>query len=169
MKKMKKIYKLLYIIFGKHLFESDTKFIGAFCKKIRCFWFSKINDGKTINIDRNVSFGYNIKIGHNSGIGKNSYIQDNVTIGDNVLCGPEVLIYTVNHTYSKKNLIINSGIDSKKVVIGNNVWIGTRVIILPGCHIGDNVIIGAGAVVTKDVPNNVLVAGNPAVVKKELR
>lgn len=167
---MKKIYKLLYIFFGKFLFTSNAKFFGFFAKKIRAFWFVKINDNKetNINIDRNVTFGENIKIGFNSGIGKNSFIQGNVTFGENVLCGPEVLIYTVNHKFVSNKNIISSGLTSKRVVVGNNVWIGTRVIILPGVHIGNNVIIGAGAVVTKSFPSNVLIAGNPAQIKKKL-
>ena len=67
-----------------------------------------------------------------------------------------------------KNLLIQ-GVEHKQVVIGNNVWIGTRAIILPGCHIGSNVIIGAGAVVTKNFPNDVLITGNPATIKKYLK
>lgn len=167
---MKKIYKILYIIFGKKLFASDTKIFGKICRRIRGFWFNKINKGsKNINIDRNVTFGYNITLGENSGLGKNSYIQSNVEIGKDVLCAPEVLIYTVNHDYSDKSKkIIEQGTCSKKVTIGNNVWIGTRAIILPGVSIGNNVIIGAGAVVTKSFPDNVMIAGNPAVIKKKI-
>lgn len=166
---MKKIYKLLYILIGKKFCTSDTKFLGKVSKRLRCFWFKRINKGgKNINIDKNVTFGYNISIGNNSGIGKNSYVQNNVTIGNDVLCGPEVLIYTDNHRYDSMKKFIDSGVENKNVSIGNNVWIGTRVIILPGCHIGNNVIIGAGAVVTKNFPDNVLIAGNPAVIKKKL-
>lgn len=167
---MKKIYKLLYILFGKKLCCSDTLFLGKISKRLRGFWFRRINTGgRNINIDKNVTFGYNISIGNNSGIGKNSYVQNNVIIGDDVLCGPEVLIYTSNHRYDFMKKFINSGVENKDVQIGNNVWIGTRVIILPGCHIGNNCIIGAGAVVTKSFPDNVLIAGNPAVVKKKLQ
>ena len=167
---MKKIYKLFYILFGKYYFSSDTKIFGHICKLHRNYWFKKINTGsKNINIDRNVTFGNNIKIGNNSGLGKNSYIQNDITIGNDVLCGPDVLIYTTNHKYIHNKKIIDSGVEHKDVVIGNNVWIGTHSIILPGVHIGDNVIIGAGSVVTKDFPDNVLIAGNPAIIKKKLR
>jgi len=167
---IKKIFKILYIIFGKKYFCSDTKIFGKASKKIRGFWFKKINSGgKNINIDYNVTFGYNIQIGDNSGIGKNSYIQNNVRFGNDVICGPEVLIYTVNHRVKDNVKFKDSGIESKEVVVGNNVWIGTRVIILPGVHIGNNVIIGAGSVVAKDFPDNVMIAGNPAVIKKYIR
>lgn len=166
----KKFYKIMYILFGKYWFNSNFPVFGAISKKVRSYWFKKINkvNGK-VNIERKANFGTNIVMGNNSGIGINSYVQNDVTIGSNVMIGPDVLIYTINHSYKKENvLIIKQGVNKKKVKIGDNVWIGTRVIILPGVTIGNNVVIGAGSVVTKDIPDNVLAVGNPCIVKKKI-
>ena len=166
----KKFYKIMYILFGKYWFNSNFPVLGAISKKFRSYWFKKINkvNGK-VNIERKANFGTNIVMGNNSGIGINSYVQDNVIIGSNVMIGPDVLIYTINHNYEKENvLIIKQGVNKKKVKIGDNVWIGTRVIILPGVTIGNNVVIASGSVVTKDVPDNVVVGGNPAKIIKNV-
>ncbi|MGN1000558.1 MAG: DapH/DapD/GlmU-related protein [Bacilli bacterium] len=163
-----KLIKLFYTLFGKKFPSSDSLFVGALFKKIRGFWFKMINTytGK-INIDRNVTFGTKIIIGNNSGIGRDSYVQDNVKIGENVMIGPEVLIYTINHKHQNSEIpMVKQGIERKAVVIGDNVWIGARVIILPGVFIGNNVIIGAGSVVSKNIPDNSLVIGNPCIIKK---
>ena len=77
------------------------------------------------------------------------------------MMGPEVVILTQNHGHSINGVsFIDQPYDQCGVVIGSNVWIGTRVVILPGVSIGDNVIIGAGTVVSKDVPDGSLVVGS---------
>ena len=83
-----------------------------------------------------------------------------VTIGDYVMIGPNTMISTVNHPISPMGRRKHLGV-GKPVTIGNDVWIGGNVTILPGVHIGDNTVIGAGSIVTKDIPDNVLAAGNP--------
>ncbi|ANU46342.1 galactoside O-acetyltransferase [Enterocloster clostridioformis] len=90
-----------------------------------------------------------------------------ITIGDNALFGPNVAIYTAGHPihYDSRNSGYEYGIP---VTIGNNVWIGGNCVILPGVKIGDNVVIGAGSVVTKDIPDNVCAAGNPCKVIREI-
>jgi maltose O-acetyltransferase len=90
-----------------------------------------------------------------------------VNIGNNVMIGPNVDIYTVNHplTASGRQAYLAQG---SPVKIGNDVWIGGKVTITPGVSIGNNVVVAAGAVVTKDVPDNVLVGGVPARVIKPL-
>jgi acetyltransferase-like isoleucine patch superfamily enzyme len=91
-----------------------------------------------------------------------------VSVSDDVLIGPEVIIYSQNHIY--KNLekkISAQGYLTSSVSICDNVWIGARSIILPGVKIGSNSIIGAGSVVTKDVPSNCVYAGNPAKLIKQ--
>lgn len=107
-------------------------------------------------------------MGSRSGIGKNCEILGEVHIGDDVLMAPEVIIMTVNHNYSNRNDIIrHQGVTPMKpVIIGNNVWIGRRAMIMPGVHIGKGAVIAAGSVVTKDVPEYAVVGGVPAKVIK---
>ena len=88
-----------------------------------------------------------------------------VIFGDNVFIGPNVGIYTAGHPIDVE--LRNNGIEyAKTIKIGNNVWIGGNVCIMPGVTIGDNVTIGGGAVVTKDIPSNVTAFGNPCKVYK---
>jgi len=137
-------------------------------KKIRCFWAKCIvlSMGKNVNIERNAFFGPGLKIGENSGIGINCEIYGPVTIGSDVMMGPEVVIYTKGHRHDRTDItMIEQGDDeTKPVTIGNDVWIGRRVMIMPGVSIGNGCIIGAGAVVTKDVPDYSVVGGVPAKV-----
>lgn len=108
-------------------------------------------------------FGHNLIIGHDSGLGENCRIGAGVKIGNNVMMGPDVIICTQNHKYTRETY---EGFVRRPVVIGDNVWIGYRVIILPGVTIGRNAIIGAGAVVTKDIPAYAIAGGVPAKVLK---
>ena len=82
--------------------------------------------------------------------------------------GPDVYILTQNHNFENtEQLIRKQGFRGiQPVEIGDNVWIGARVIILPGVHIGSGAVIGAGSIVTKDIPQNVVVVGNPAKIIK---
>ena len=82
--------------------------------------------------------------------------------------GPEVIIYTSGHKHDKTDIpMMDQGMEeTKQVIIGDDVWIGRRVIIMPGVNIGNGVIIGAGAVVTKDVPDYCIVGGVPAKILK---
>lgn len=84
------------------------------------------------------------------------------------MMGPDVIIPTSEHNHTRTDITIRcqGKLPTKGVEIGNDVWIGTRVIILPGVKIGDSSIIGAGAVVTKDVPSYTIVGGNPAKILK---
>lgn len=119
-------------------------------------------------VDRRSIVDLRVKMGNRSGIGRNCELYGDVTIGDDVLMAPEVVIYTQNHQYIKKNNTIhNQGVSKEKpVFIGNDVWIGRRAIIMPGVHIGNGVVVAAGAVVTKDVPDYAVVGGIPAHIIK---
>ena len=143
---------------------------GHLFKKFREYLVKGYIDycGNNVNIQPHCRFDYALKIGDNSGIGERSELYGDITIGNNVMMGTNCIIYTVNHRFDDINIPMNKqGVqESKPVVIGNDVWIGGRVTILPGVHIGDGAIVGAGGVVTKDVPNYAIVAGNPARIIK---
>lgn len=113
--------------------------------------------------------GRNIRVGENFLANYNITILDiaPVTIGDYVMIGPNTLITTVNHPLSPRKRREHIG-QAKPVVIGDDVWIGGNVTILPGVTIGNNVVIAAGAVVTKDVPDNCVVGGVPAKIIKDI-
>ena len=112
--------------------------------------------------------GKNIRVGKNVFINACCKFQDQggIRIGDNCLIGHNVTLATLNHDFNPDN---RTAIYPKPVRIGNNVWIGSDSTILPGITIGDGAIIGAGSVVTKDVPANTIVAGNPARKMKHLK
>jgi len=107
---------------------------------------------------------YNISIGNNSGIGKDSFIlaPEVVEIGENVMIGPQLIVYTANHGTERSTPMIHQPMVNSPVKIGNDVWIGARVTILPGVIIGNGAVIAAGAVVTKDVEPYTIVGGVPA-------
>jgi maltose O-acetyltransferase len=124
--------------------------------------------GDNVNIEKNATFSIRTEIGNNSGIGVNAHFYGKVVIGDNVMMAPDCIIYVRNHESSRLDIPMceQGSTEERPVVIGNDVWIGGRVIILPGVKIGDGAIIGAGSVVTKDVSEYDVVAGNPARVIK---
>ncbi|QCP62302.1 sugar O-acetyltransferase [Pantoea sp. SO10] len=114
-------------------------------------------------------YGYNIEIGDNFYANVNFTVLDGakVIIGDNVFIAPNVGIYTAGHPLDAERR--NKGLEyAHPVTIGDNVWIGAGVNILPGVTVGSNAVIGAGAVVLKDVPEGVLMAGNPARVIRKI-
>ena len=165
----KKVLLILYIVLAKNLPQSShVRLFG----KIRCFFARMIIDscGKNVNIEKGATIRPGLKIGDGSGVGINSEIYGDVTIGNNVMMGPEVVIYTSNHKHELSEITFGSqGFEEiKPVVIGNNVWIGHRVMFMAGSGCGDNVIIAAGSVVTKKFPSNVIIGGVPAKIVKYL-
>lgn len=120
----------------------------------------------------NVDYGYNIHCGNNVELNFGCIILDcgRVTIGDNCLMAPNVQIYTAHHPLNPKHRKNDENYYElcSPVTIGRNVWIGGQAVILPGITIGDNSVIGANSVVTKDVPANVVVAGNPAKIIRHI-
>lgn len=114
-------------------------------------------------------YGYNIEVGENFYTNVNVVILDcaKVTFGDHVFIAPNCGFYTANHPFNAEER--NQGLEyALPITVGNNVWIGGGCSILPGVTIGDNTIIGAGSVVTKDIPANVLAVGNPCRVIRQL-
>lgn len=159
------IGKLLYDLIGRRMPGSDSRFsfgsrsFRAFCARLmlrRC--------GKDVNIERGARFSCDLSLGDRSGLGVNCSIPPQVTIGADVMMGPECMMFTSNHTISELSVPMDrQGFDPPRpIVIEDDVWIGARVIILPGVRVGRGSVIGAGSVVTRDVEPYSIVAGNPA-------
>ncbi len=115
-------------------------------------------------------YGSNIKLGKNFYANFNCIVLDvaEVTIGDNVLFAPNVQIYTAGHPLDVKGRVVEGVEFGLPITIGDNVWVGGGAIVCPGVTIGENSVIGAGSVVTKDIPSNVVAAGNPCRVIKSI-
>ncbi|MDR0918724.1 MAG: GNAT family N-acetyltransferase [Oscillospiraceae bacterium] len=128
-----------------------------------------IGENVTIEAGFRYDYGKNISIGNNVFINFNLVALDcnKITIGDDVMIAPNVGIYTATHTVSPE--IRKQALEyAEPITICNGVWIGGGVSILPGVTIGENSVIGAGSVVTKDIPPNVVACGNPCKVVKEI-
>lgn len=114
-------------------------------------------------------YGYNIELGENFYSNHNLVILDpaKVTFGDNVFIGPNCGFYTAGHPLNTEER--NKGLEyAKPIKVGNNVWFGGNVSVMPGVTIGSNCTIAAGSVITKDIPDNSLAAGVPCKVIREL-
>lgn len=128
-----------------------------------------IGDNYYIEQPFHCDYGYNTFIGNNFYSNYNLVIIDAaaVTIGDHVLLGPDCGLYTANHPTNVNQR--NAGYEyAFPITIGNNVWFGGGVRVMPGVTIGNSTIIGGGSVITKDIPSGVVAAGNPCRVIKVL-
>lgn len=165
---------ILWMFFAKYLPKSVNPIIGPISKEIRAICAKLIfkKAGRNVNLENLAYFGNGneIEIGDNSGIGKRCRIPSNIKIGNNVMMAEEVIILNQNHQFKDSSIPLNmQGYQEKtKLEIGDDVWIGTRVIVLPQVNsIGSGAIIGAGSVVTKNVDSMAIVGGNPArLIKK---
>lgn len=144
--------------------RSDFKAIGEIVKEL----LGK-SEGAFINPPFYCDYGTHIEVGKNFFANYNCTILDvaKVIIGDNCQMAPNVAIYTAGHPVhpDTRNTAYEYGIE---VTVGDNVWIGGNTVICPGVHIGSNVVIGAGSVVTKDIPDWVIAAGNPCRVIRKI-
>ncbi|MDO5569944.1 MAG: sugar O-acetyltransferase [Bacteroidales bacterium] len=132
--------------------------------------FSKIGNDCNIDLPFYCDYGKNIEIGNFFRANVGCIILDatKVVIGDHVYLAPNVHIYTNGHPLNASQR--NSQLEfAHPVIIGNNVWIGGNSVIKPGVKIGDNSVIGAGSVVTRNIPANVVAAGNPCRVIRPIR
>lgn len=157
--------KVIYRLIAVHLPLSDARFnFGS--KKLRAFCGKLIlrSCGHNVNIEKGARFDSLVSLGNNSGIGVNAFIASHVDIGNDVMMGPDCIILTSNHGFDNRSIPMwqQKSSSPRPVVIEDDVWIGTRVIILPGVHIGKGSIIAAGSVVTHNVEPYSIVGGNPA-------
>lgn len=164
------IYKLAY--------GAKLKFNG-FVKVSRNATVRVIGDGK-IHLGKGCSLSSNsrvsavkgaeIYIGQNTGIGYNNLVvsREKILIGDNVMIGPGVCIYDHDHVYKTNDVMRKAGYTTEPVEVGDNVWIGANAVILKGSKIGSNSVIAAGAVVKGNIPDNSLVYRNSELVIKEI-
>ena len=148
-----------------HLKPSQTNERTEIMKKI----LGKTKDNFLIEQSFECDYGYNIEIGENFYSNHNLVILDanKVVFGDNVFIGPNCGFYTAGHPLDAETR--NKGLEyAKPIKVGNDVWFGGNVVVLPGVKIGNNVVIGAGSVVTKDIPENSIAVGNPCKVIKNI-
>lgn len=131
--------------------------------------FGKVGKNFFIRSTMYVDYGYNIEIGDNFYANHNLTILDcaKVKFGDNVFIAPNCGFYTAGHPLEaqERNTLLEY---AYPITIGNNVWIGAGVQVMPGVTIGDNTVIGGGSIVTKDIPSNVVAVGNPCKVLREI-
>jgi maltose O-acetyltransferase len=163
------LFQIIYYAFARYLPPSYTT-LGRLSKKLRAFACKQFfhSTGRNVNVEHGAYFGAGrlIEIGDNSGIGVDCHVPADIHIGRDVMMGPEVLIVSQNQNHRIDNLELPMRLQGYKeslpVVIEDDVWLGARVIVLPGIKIGRGAVIGAGAIVTRDVPPYAVCAGNPA-------
>lgn len=168
---MRKFWLIIYYGFATYLPKSTSPYFGKFAKWLRFQCAKHVfaeYKGDDVNLERGayIGNGKNIYVlGGEVGFGVNFACHSRiVTINGDLMMGEDVLLQGDNHNISD----LKQNKNKDPLHIANRVWIGSRSIILSGCKsIGNNVIIGAGSVVTHDIPDNVIVAGNPArIIKK---
>ena len=130
--------------------------------------FESCGEDVIVKQDAYFGDGRSLRVGARAQLGDNCRIDHDVTIGDDVVMGPDVVIMTVGHAFADPERPINQqgALPRRPVNIGRDVWIGTRVVILPGVTVGEGAIVGASSVVTQSIPPYAVAVGNPARVVK---
>lgn len=148
-----------------HIHPSECERRNAMLPEI----FGKVGEGVWIEPPLTCAFGKTVTIGAKTYINSNLTLVDDykITIGSGVLIGPNVMITATGHPVHHK-LRPNGEMYSFEVIIEDNVWIGGNAVILPGVRIGANSVIGAGSVVTRDIPADCVAVGNPCRVLREI-
>jgi maltose O-acetyltransferase len=161
----------LGLYYGLARYLPDSPFPGAWIGQASRSWLAKqifAHCGVHVRINYGANFGTGIHVwlGNNSSIAADAWIGNDTRIGSDVMMAPSVTILSNSHNFARTDISMREqgAPPPRPVTIGDDVWIGTRVIILPGVTVGSHAILGAGAVVTKDVPEWAIVGGNPARV-----
>lgn len=168
-----KIYNKSNFTFGSGCTIEKQSTVDCYSKKPIMFGNSvKIGAFSTISTTSHLSkYGIGLTIGNNSAIGEYAYFgcSGGVTIGEDVIMGQFISFHSENHNFDdQKKLIREQGVTSAGIVLGNNIWVGSKVTFLDGCKVGNNSVVAAGAVVKGEFPSNVVIGGVPAKVIKEL-
>ena len=161
----RKVGAVFYYALAQHLPPSYSGIqLGQKALRGACGKLMLKHCGKHVNIEQGARFSPRVSLGDYSGIGVHAKIYGTCTIGKYVMMGEECTIITRNHAYARTDIpMMEQGFETERpVVIEDDVWIGDRVTIMPGVHVGTGAIIGAGSVVTRDVEPYAIVAGVPA-------
>lgn len=131
--------------------------------------FAEAGTGAYVEPPFYCDYGYNTRVGKNFYCNYDCVFLDcgSITIGDDVMLGPKVALYAVGHAIDPEVRRLRQDFP-KPITIGDNVWIGGSAVVCPGVSIGSNTVIGAGSVVTSDIPANVVAAGNPCRVLRPI-
>ncbi|ENS9294068.1 acyltransferase [Neisseria gonorrhoeae] len=159
-----KFFFLLLRFAGSVLPPSHMRGIGIIGRRVLGFLARRISP----HIGRGAYVFPDTVLGDGSGIGANCEICRGLVVGKNVMMGPECLLYSTNHKFDRENKRFEGYTEIRPITLEDDVWPGRRVIVMAGVTVGRGSVVGAGAVVTKDIPPYSLAAGNPAVVKKNL-
>ena len=178
MKINKKFFFLcVYYGFARFLPPTNKNIIGRWGGVIRSICVKHIikKCGWPINIEHMAYFGNgsNIELGNNSCLGIHCHYPNNVIIGDHVMFGPHCYIMdSMTHKHDRTDIPIGKqGMDivGRRTIIGNDCWFGRQVLMMAGKHVGDHVIIAAGSVLCRDIPDYALAGGNPIDIIKDRR
>lgn len=166
---LKKVCLLLYYAIGVHFPTQPvpTYKTGYKLRRLLLKGIAK-KTGKNIIVKHQcyIGSGTGLIVGDRAQLGQNARIDQHVTLGNDVVMGPDVVIMTNAHRFDDIETPINQqdNFPIEPVTIGNDVWLGTRVIVMPGVTIGDGSVVGAGSIVTKNIPPYSVAVGSPAKV-----
>ena len=167
---MKKFYLLLYYAVLQYIPMQPMPGwkIGYMLRNwcVKHILGSRYGEGNIVKDHCYFGNGDRLTVGSRSQLGSHARLNGTITLGDDVVMGPDVVMMAVSHEFSRTDIPINlqGAKPDDPIAIGNDVWIGTRVVILPGVHLGDHCIVAAGAVVTKSFPDKCIIGGVPAKV-----